>query len=181
MKKNITLLPAIIGLISLASCLTIKTIPTKGTYIKPPYTDTASITKEQAWDKIIDFFAQNGLSIKLIDKSSGLIVSDKTLVPATYENKLGMPDNTSAWIVLPKRIDPNSGKPIKIQDVVGEWNIRIKELSNSKTYINVNLVNLTETNIYTGTKASATPSYMARRDFHSTGIFEKKICEMIKN
>src|SRR4051812_15137072 len=95
--------------ISFIACLalfvscSVKTIPIKGTYLRPPYTDTATIAKEQAWDKIIDFFAQNGLSIKIIDKSSGLIISDHTAVPATYENKLGALMKRDAWIVLPKR------------------------------------------------------------------------------
>src|SRR5689334_10194727 len=99
--------------ISFIACLalfvscSVKTIPIKGTYLKPPYTDTTTIAKEQAWDKIIDFFAQNGLSIKIIDKSSGLIISDNTAVPASYETKLGIPEKKDAWIVVPKRIDPN--------------------------------------------------------------------------
>lgn len=139
------------------------------------------MVKEQAWDKIIDFFAQNGLSIKIIDKSSGLIISDHTAVPASYESKLGVPMKKDAWIVIPKRIDPNSRKPYPIQEITGEWNIRIKELPGNKTYINVNLVNLTETKyVYAGLKTTI-PQLVAIRDFKSTGLFEKTICEMIKN
>jgi hypothetical protein len=169
----------------LASCYTVKTIPIKGTYLRPPYTDTATIAKEQAWDKIIDFFAQNGLSIKIIDKSSGLIISDHTAVPATYESKLGIPEKKDAWIVLPKRIDPNSRKPFPIKSITGEWNIRIKELPDKRTFVNVNLVNLTKTEnsiISTGGfKTTTIPQQVAVLDFKSTGLFEKTICEMIKN
>ena len=93
------------------SC-TPKVIALKGTYPDKPFELSVDKSKDAVWDNIIDFFATKGLSIKLIDRSSGLIVSEKTALVWSYENSKGQLEKPSAWVVIPKLIDPRNPKAI---------------------------------------------------------------------
>jgi hypothetical protein len=168
--------------ITLYSCA-FKTIPIKGQYPEGPYQDTTTLTKDAVWDKIIDFYAQKGLSIKIIDRSSGLIISDRTVLTTTFEDNKGQPIKPAAWIVLPKTINPNDRKPFAPGLITGEWNIRIKELSDKRTSINVNLVNINGTEeiiAKVGTSYKTTKQAIPLTRYKSTGNFEKMITEYIK-
>ncbi|MFX6949785.1 hypothetical protein ABTH81_22165, partial [Acinetobacter baumannii] len=75
------------------------------------YTDTVVNTnKEAIWNKIIDFCSQNGLSIKVIDRSSGVIVFDKVGTSGTYEKNDSTTElmNDNAWLVVPKQYQLNA-------------------------------------------------------------------------
>ena len=74
-----------------ASCASTKinVIPLKGTYPVTPIQITTEKKFDEVWEKLVDVFAQKGLSIKIIDRSSGLIVSDRSLLTATVENNDG--------------------------------------------------------------------------------------------
>src|SRR5689334_11939981 len=120
-KPNLILAKcAILLAIVLSSCF-VKVIPLKGQYPDKPYMDTTNLSKDAVWEKVIDFFAQKGLPIKLVDRSSGLIISEKTSLITSYEDTKGFPAKKEAWVVIPKMIDPNSRKPLPIYPVVGEW------------------------------------------------------------
>lgn len=172
-----------ISFVILTECLLIgcnvKTIPIKGSYLKPPYVLTTNSPFEQVWDKLIDLFAQKGLPIRIIDKSSGLITSDRAILTTTVETKDGKLKNPTAFIVIPQVYDPGTRKysPIsKYSDVSGEWNVRVKQ-SDGQTTINVNIVNVK----YQTWDAY----YKVNRDvilteYQSTGVFEKLIAETIK-
>jgi hypothetical protein len=167
-----------------SSCLAVKKIPIKGQYQNGPYMDTTTWSKDQVWDKVVDFFAQNGLSIKIIDKSSGLITSDHTKLIASFEDKKGLLMKKDAWIVLPKEINPRTTKPYPIEEVYGEWNIRIKEVPQKGTIINVNLVNITTTRytaVGTGFSSTSIPKQVPVYDYKLTGNFEKRIIDLIKS
>lgn len=173
---------------SLVSCFSAKIIPVQGSYPATPMTFSSEKSTDQVWDKLIDLFAQNGLSIKLIDKSSGLIISDNSAITATWEGKGGVLYHPDANIVVPKYLNSNlqmqvgitypypDRKIIKKADIVhGEWNVRIKK-AETGTLINVNLVNVQyETpTLKGGTQLKTLTTYK------STGRFEKMIADFIK-
>jgi len=158
-----------------------KIIPIKGTYPQTPIIYYSDKAKDQVWDNIVDMFAQKGLSIKIIDKSSGLIVSDHSKVTWSHENKNGQLIRKDAFVVIPGIYDRSSEKLIKPDYITGEWNIRIKE-ENGRTSININLVNLTatyqgSTDYYTYTKNRAK---VVDIDGRTTGVFEKIIYDIVK-
>jgi len=167
-KKNLIIL-----LLFFSSCIAtkLKYAPFKGEYPPTPYIITSELPKEKVWDKIIDFFAQNGLSIKVIDRSSGLIVSDRSKLDWSYEDVKGNIKNPNAWVVVQRVTSPmNSPAPILPIYVYGDWNIRIKENETGGTLINVNLVNIKSQDLATDLYASS----------KSTGVFEKTISDQIK-
>lgn len=137
MKKTL-----LFGALTLLTSCAVKIIPLQGTYQDKPFITTVDMPIEQVWDKVIDFFAQNGLPIKIIDRSSGLIISETTRMTWTFETKDGKLEDPSAWVVLEKNIDPGNRKAIRPDVVTASWNIRLKEAGSGKTDINVNLVNI---------------------------------------
>lgn len=157
-----------------AGCYTLKTIPLKNQYQDAPFQATSTNKKDIVWDKLIDLFAQTGLSIKIIDRSSGLIISERAALSWTHEDKKGNLRNPNAYIVLPKLIDINQNV-VPINNLTGEWNVRIKDDNSGGTTINVNMVNLQKT-MY-GYK---TAPYPVAATGVSTGVFEKIIFEFIK-
>lgn len=173
------------------SCTASKPIPLSGNYTQTPIVIQSANSFDVTWDKLIDIFAQQGLAIKLIDRSSGLIVSEKSKLTSTIENKDGSLARPLAFIAVPsvmefsKRV-PISGyfKPgpyakesqIKYNDVYGDWNVRIKKTETGST-INVNINNV----MYESYNANAkiyVPT--ALYGYKSTGIFEKQLADLIK-
>lgn len=161
------------SLLFLISCAP-KIVPIKGNYPDKPFEVISDNNKDIVWDKTIDFFAQNGLSIKIIDRSSGLIISDKTQLKYSRENKKGELLAKDAWVVLDASYDPGNRKLVPLKDVTGEWNIRLKDAGSGKTNINVNLVNIIA---YAGIGKDL---YVQPLNAKSTGNFEKLIAEKIK-
>lgn len=165
-----------------------KIVPVKGEYAKLPVTFKSEKSFDQVWDNLIDFFAQTGLSIKLIDKNSGLLVSDKSAITATWEDRKGKIKHPEAFVVVPTIIDQTADelipitisyakksqlkKPVIVQ---GEWNVRIKKVGTA-SIINVNLVNLQYTKLILGEGYKTFPLY----EIKSTGNFEKKIADLIR-
>lgn len=150
-------------------------IPLKGSYQTEPYYQTSSNSVNVVWDKLVDLFAKNGLSIKVIDRTSGLIVSDKYKLTWTKEDKSGKLVNDKAFVVIPKLFNKGSNMYYEPYEVTGEWNVRIKDDGKGGTTINVNLVNIKDVNPslrggFTETVSGAI----------STGVFERYIYEQIK-
>ncbi len=170
---------SILIILTLHSCTSSKIIPISGTYAETPYVITTNSSFDSVWDKLIDLFAQKGLPIKIIDRSSGLVISDQSILPATFELKTGGLKDPSAFIVLPKYYNSGAKKTYTIaglSNVTGEWNVRIKTAGQGTT-INVNIVNLKyfEPSIYTKLSKEVLVS-----SFKSTGVFENIISELIK-
>lgn len=180
----------LIPLIALASCAATKPIPLKGSYPATPIEIKTSQTFDQTWDKLIDLFSQRGISIKIIDRSSGLIVSERTALKTTIEDDKGVLDESTAWIVVPKqknqatgRYEPLSGsssgvyaKKMIPNDVIGDWNVRIKKTETGCT-INVNITNVRYEEYAPGSNYKREITMQ----FHkSTGVFEKMISDYIK-
>lgn len=156
-----------------------KLIPLKGNYPQTPIIYYTGTNKDKVWDNIIDFFAQRGISIRIIDRSSGLIISTPTNLAWTQEDKNGNMKNKDAYISIPLLYDKGAKKYYKPTSLTGEWNIRIKEVD-GKTSINVNLFNI-EASYYSNNYTYRTSNYLvAITDGKSTGVFEKLIFEIVK-
>jgi hypothetical protein len=161
--------------VMLASCAP-KVYTLKGAYPAPPIVYNSEKNFETVWSNVIDLFAQKGIPIQLVDKSSGLIVSGSATLTWSFEDKIGNLVKTDAWVVLPKMIDKGNNKLIKPYAVYGSWNIRIKT-DGSKTSINTNLYNISA--VYSNPAAYTKPA-MAISDGRSTGNFEKFIYDLVK-
>lgn len=166
------------------SC-TPKVVPLKGDYPATPMVFKSDKSFDKAWDRLIDIFAQKGLAIKLIDRSSGLIVSDRYQLTATIENKDGVVRDSTAYIAIPKYIVNGAAVPVtgkkgssssvkkqlEANPVYGEWNVRIKQAgANSTVNVNINNVSYSDP----GTKATI---YL--NNYRSTGVFETTLINMI--
>lgn len=153
-------------------------IPLKGNY-GAVYTINSERDFDKVWSSIIDIFAQNGISIGVIDKSSGLITSGQTslLSSYTFEDDNGNLKNNNAWIVVQKL--NLAGQEIRPTILLCSWNVRIKKTDNNKTLINVNL---TLDNVQ-GQGRNGYGQSMGQyypMEAKSTRVFEKIIAEQIK-
>lgn len=186
MKKLFFLV--LVSSVTLLSCVSSKIYPVQNSYATLPITMNSESNFDQVWDRLVDLFAQNGLSIKLIDKNSGLIISDNSEITATWEDKNGIVVHPTAYIVTPKVKDLNLqtyvgivGSYYKKSDLKkpgitrGEWNVRIKKVGTGTT-INVNLVNVR----YTSFDSRGVSMIKNLSEFKSTGNFEKTITDIIK-
>lgn len=174
-KKVLLFLTAILLSVALLpSCMSYKTIPLKGTYSDGNFEEYSDKNFNAVWDNVIDFFAKRGLPIKIIDRSSGLIISGEATMPYTRENSKGELIDKTAWVVVHRIIDPANKKTVPYQSVTAEWNVRIKEVS-GKTLVNVNMVNPYYTAVGDDRR-----TMFKKGSFQSTGVFEKMIYDIVK-
>jgi len=159
----------------LSSCSS-KVIPLKGTYPETPIIQYSDNSVDKVWDHTIDFFAQKGLAIKIIDRSSGLIISDQTSLSWTFEDRNGKDYSSSKWVAIPMILYSGTNKAVQPSSVTGEWNVRIKA-DGSRTSINVNLVNIKARFTIESYNSSPTYTHVQGR---STGVFEKMIFDAVK-
>ncbi len=171
---------ASILLILLASC-NYKTVPLKNTYQNKPYEITSSANFNTVWDKVIDVFSQKGIGIKLIDRSSGLIVAHNATIPVTHEDSKGNLVNPNAWVVSAKVWEPGANRYYYPETGSVEWNIRIKDLGGS-TSINVNITNIVTSTAVTQVNPvfALSNTSIVNTNAVSTGVFEKMISDLIK-
>src|SRR4051812_9290091 len=92
---------------TLISCSN-KVIPLKNNYSNGNFESISQRPKDQVWDNIIDMFTKKGLSIRIIDRSSGLIISNETRLPWTFETKAGKLEKPTAWVVIEKVVNQGS-------------------------------------------------------------------------
>ena len=182
----------IVALLFLVSCSPSAVIPFKGTYPVTPIIVKSEKTFDETWDRLVDVFTQKGLSIKMLDKSSGLIVSQKSLLPVTFEDKSGNPVNSQAFIVVPSVVAMGRRQPIsgslagpyatekqiaeKAVPVYGDWNVRIKPNGNNST-ITVNINNVYYDYYNTVAQINVPTSI---NSFKTTGVFEAQLADLIK-
>jgi hypothetical protein len=164
----------------LFSCTSTKIIPIKGAYPEPPIITKSDRSFDKVWEKTVDYFAEHGIPIKIIDRSSGLIISEKTKLSWTFEKKDGSVFNAKSFVVLQQIIDKMHGKPYSPSTVTGEWNIRIKAVGN-ETSINVNLYNIEATyGQYYYSSYSHSVIAPVKVEGRTTGIFEKSFEESVQ-
>src|SRR5580658_10591431 len=82
-----------------------KFAPLRGNYPDRPFISFTTKPVDYVWNKIIELSSQNGLPIKIVDKSSGLIVFEKCRLSFTCEDKNGKLLNRAAFIVVPAAYD----------------------------------------------------------------------------
>ena len=124
---------------------------------------------EETWSSIVEILAKSGTNFRIIDKSSGLITTEKTSFTSqsTYEVKFGKPNNPNAFILTSRTSDNNL--PITYKDVFVNYNVLVKPISTAKSMMMVNLYNIS---IIGGEQFP----YKAV----SLGNFEKRLAEMVK-
>ena len=182
---------AFLSLTLFASC-SIKSLPLKGHYIETPFRVQSEKTREEVWANIIDFFGQKGIGIKIIDKSSWLIISDAYSMPFTTENSKGILIDPSAFLVVSKITTSGGGGQKRsfngapgnsnnssngisyTTNVSAEWNVILKE-QQGKAIININIVNPR----YIPLGGYQRVEFAAGECF-STGVFEKTLSEILK-
>ena len=165
-------------LIFLVSC-TLKFYPLKGNYPPTPIVYTTEKSFDQVWSNLVDLFAQKGISIRIIDKSSGLIASERTKLSTSYEDSKGKLYSPKAFVVL-KRNNYQGDENMKKSyfDVTGEWNVHLKQEANDVS-VNINIVNIEGEQVYTSLYHGETRSRVTIRA-QTTGVFEKLIFEAVK-
>lgn len=148
MRSVVVTYLTVMGLLSCTSCSTYKILntPLVGVYDEKPYIVYTDKSFEEVWSKTIDFFAEKGVSITTIDKSSGLIVASRIRFFGEYitQESSGVPQKEGAFVVL-NRCGLQQGysyEDVKPTQVYGDWNVRIKS-DGVKTSVNVNLLNFT--------------------------------------
>jgi hypothetical protein len=182
------------GVVFLSACSPAKNIVSlKGNYPVTPMIFSSEKSFSKVWDNLIDIFAQQGLSIKIIDRSSGLIISDRSPLLCTIESSDGKLSDGAAEIVVPYYISNAKRVPVTnplpgayatqkqlleaAAIVTGEWNVRVKSDSTGGSIINVNITNVSYGYYSTVTKSN---SNLPLTTYKSTGKFEKMIANVIK-
>jgi len=171
------LLTFFIGCLALSSCTVHKVIPISEDYYDPKTIETTA-SFDQVWDKVIDLFAQNGLSIKVIDRTSGLIVAERGLLPSTIELDPGKLKNPKAYAVSPKVRYATRDKPL-YYELTGEWNVRLKK-SDKGTVISINISNVEGKYVAYDDHSNAIVYTKHCPTCRSTGAFEENISNFIK-
>lgn len=169
-------------LLILTGC-NLKTTPLKGVYQDKTYDFTTSNSKEKVWNKLLDFFTTEGLVIKTIDNTSGLIVTDITsfLNSYTREAKDGSLIDSNAKVVCSKvRGSLAFAVPRKPDVITGQWIVRVKEEA-EKTIVGVKLANIDGRIILQDSSANRiVPEANYYLTVKSTGVFEKAVEAALK-
>ena len=166
MMKN--LLFATIVVLTISSCVTNKGL--QGVYNLEPKVFLTSLSFDEAWTKVIDEFATSGFSIKVIDRSSGLIVTEDYSFMNSYTiERKTVPQNGGAWIVVENRTDIY-GQSKMPTNVEGSFNVRIKPTPKGSS-ININLTNPKASYFYDG-------GYIPL-ECATTGVFEEYMAQRI--
>lgn len=160
----------------LSSCMT-----TKVPHLVGNYTITTSVETEKSfdevWDKVIDYFAVNGIPISTLEKASGLIVSNKvSLTNKVTMEKDGKVLDDKAFVVTPY------AKNVVYINATSDFNIRVKK-QNGKVSISVNLPNIVAERTVkpTGLLFTNTPANTPQKvEAKSTGVFENGLLELFK-
>jgi len=169
----------ILTILFLTSCVSY--VPLTKTY-KDSILKESFIKSNTYWDNIIDFFSENGIPIKNMDKQSGLIISDEFYLSnkhITGEDQYGTLINPLAWVVSgywnngPYKIGPHG-------DVIPKCKVtfivRIREDNNTKILVNFNILDCN--NYVNAYGKSFTWEF---KDVQSTGVFERDLINRIIN
>lgn len=164
--------------ILLSGCATPALTPLKSNYEKP-YSVEVNRTFDEVWSDVVDVLATKGLNIKTLDKSSGIVISEKVsfVGSITVEDANGIPKDPKAYVVTSWNRNA-LGQIIIPTDGYGTWNVRVKKMSDTSTAISVNIVNLATT--FQGISISGGVPPVLTFEAKSTGVFEKSFLELIK-
>jgi hypothetical protein len=129
----------ICALVILQSCTT-SVIPLRGKYQEGSVKSKIERPFESVWESVIDLIAETGISIKMIDKASGLIIADIASFYGllSFEEPRGGLANPEAHIVI-ERLNSDFPNSASKYDATGIWNMRVKSLTDNLTIVSVNL------------------------------------------
>jgi hypothetical protein len=166
MRKLFTL---IFVAVTLQSCLESK-VPIKGSYTNPN-TFYFEKTEDEVWKGLMAVICDKGLSIKSMDKFSGVIFGDKYDfgLNASAEHAKDKLVNKEAFIVT-EYVVYNGSTYILPSSITADWNIRIFQYE-GKTALKINVKNIVS-------KYPSGQSFIYY-DAKSTGNFEKLIADSI--
>ncbi|MGX5854043.1 hypothetical protein ACWKW6_10385 [Dyadobacter jiangsuensis] len=157
----------VIVLLTFASCRT--TVPLRGSYQETPVKTKYTMPFNPIWEAVIDFISDTGQEVQLIDKESGLVISDQYTVFGKHismENAKGKIINTDAWVVSARHSDDNPKGNLKETHTASvKWTIRIKQVADET----VIAVLMHVKNVYWGLPQKWTFVF----DGVSTGNYEK--------
>lgn len=127
----------LIFILSISSCA--RHIPIKGTYKEGSIKAEFEFSYDKVWEGVIELIAERGLDVKMVDKSSGLIISDRNSFFGhnTYEEAVSKPKNPKAFILTSRTSD--NYNPMPYADVSAVYNIRVKSEGLEKTLVSINL------------------------------------------
>jgi hypothetical protein len=112
------------------------------THAKPaePAVFSIHLSKEKAWQKVMDVFVANSIPIKLMDKSSGLIQSEKLGLGTHYALK-GSEDSVS--YALCEAIPSGEGPFYLCPQVINcDLQVYVREVDAENVLLSINLMNL---------------------------------------
>jgi hypothetical protein len=168
----------LIACLFFVSCVP-KMIALKGTYPTPPMRTTTSANYDSVWNNLIDYIALTGGYTRVIDKASGILVSEDYSFTdqTTTEDKKGRTVDPRAFLVSSKYKTANTMIKPGPMKVTGNWNVRLKPSSNG-TLISVNITNLKAFDYFSfrGMGGWTEKAYEVK----STGLFEKRLIDVIK-
>jgi hypothetical protein len=127
----------------------------KGTYPSRPYEITTTKPIDSVWADLSDIFTKNGLPIKKIDKTNGLLRTKKIPINSTYtfEDNNGNLEQPEAWVVLTKEFVKE--KQWKPKIIFAQWNVQITQAEGSKTFLKIDPIVITTYYPNTFTKMEA--------------------------
>lgn len=167
MRKIFVLL---LASIVFSGCRLTLTRPLKGNY-PSEYSVAVNKTPDQVWNKVIAYCTENDISLKLIDKKSGVIISEPYEVTTySFEKPDGTPELSSAIAIVGcetiKAFKKDCQQPTAI------WGqLVFKVQPDDQTRLTVMLSELTAWHNRGG---------MCLKDVKSTGFLEKQMITQMK-
>lgn len=170
MKTSIPLIS--LTVLSLTSCSFDYSHATlQGSYEDKAFIGYSKKPVPEVWDNLITFVTKEGLDVKVVDKNSGLLISERTsyLELSTAEWK-GKPSAPEKYIVT----SHVGGRPNKFipSRLTAAWNARVKRLDNGETEITIRLGGI---QAYYGVGQAE-----RKLEAHSLRNFEKSLFEIIR-
>lgn len=143
MKKNAFYFLLFLAGFLLQGCGSYSTIPFKGQYPPTPFVIKARGDYQQTWDRLLDIFAQNDFSIRIVDKQSGLIVLNRANLMSSYttENAKGGLVRDGKYVVVTRCYNETQSDYIPVSEISADWNVRVK-VEDGNVMVNVNMVNV---------------------------------------
>ena len=173
MKKYLLIICCLIGLCS-CSEFTYKFTKLKNKYQETVMTDTLNMNYNTVWYKLIDFIADNNINVRILDKESGLIMTEKINFNKkyTYEDKNGNPLSKDRYIICGNQFQ--GATQVHPNSVTGFLIFQLKQ-STKSNILKVNLIDEIGVFDYSTNSLSS-----LNFECVSTGVLEKQIFDSVK-
>lgn len=143
----------------------------KGSYEDKAFVGYSKKPVPEVWDNLITFVTKEGLDVKVVDKNSGLMISERTsYVESSCAERKGKPFAPEKYIVTSHvGSRPDKFTPSRL---TAAWNARIRQSDNGETEVTIRL---------SGIQAYYGIGQAERKlEAHSLQNFEKIIFESIR-